>query len=100
VKIARDGYPDGRHQATAHASDLPLPAYQTSGAAGMDMAAMGIEILTEAQFGSCRRWGDFRSKTSIWVKTPPESENAAALFFAIAVTTTSSRKVVPWRAEG
>lgn len=36
----------------AHAADLPLPAYQTEGAAGMDlMAALGAQTLVLPPFG-------------------------------------------------
>jgi hypothetical protein len=39
----------------------------------MDMAAaMGIEILTEEQYRDLQELGDFDTKTSSWVKTPPE----------------------------
>ena len=39
----------------------------------MDMAAaMGIEILTEAQYRELQTLGEFDTKTSSWVKTPPE----------------------------
>ena len=37
----------------------------------MDMAAaMGIELLTEAQYLELQKFGDFDTKTSSWVKTP------------------------------
>jgi hypothetical protein len=39
----------------------------------MDMAAaMGIEILTEAQYRELQALGEFDTKTSSWVKTPPD----------------------------
>ena len=39
----------------------------------MDMAAaIGIEILTEAQYRELQTLGEFDTKTSSWVKTPPE----------------------------
>jgi hypothetical protein len=39
----------------------------------MDMAiAMGIEILTEEQYRELQGLGDFDTKTSSWLKTPPE----------------------------
>lgn len=38
-----------------------------------DLAAeMGIELLTEAEYLSLQALGDFDTKTSSWVKTPPE----------------------------
>ena len=35
-------------------------------------AAMGIEILTEAQYRELQTVGEFDAKTSSWVKTPPD----------------------------
>jgi hypothetical protein len=39
----------------------------------MDMAAaIGIELLTEEEYLELQQLGDFDTKTSSWVKTPPE----------------------------
>jgi hypothetical protein len=39
----------------------------------MDMAAaMGVELLTEEQYLELQKFGTFDTKTSTWVKTPPE----------------------------
>ena len=39
----------------------------------MDMAAaMGIELLTEEEYQELQKLGDFDTKTSSWVKTPPD----------------------------
>lgn len=35
-------------------------------------AAMGIELLTEAHYRELQRLGDFDTKTSSWVRTPPD----------------------------
>jgi hypothetical protein len=35
-------------------------------------AAMGIEILTETQYRELQTLGDFDTKTSSWVQTPPD----------------------------
>ncbi|MES3012914.1 MAG: DUF4256 domain-containing protein [Pseudomonadota bacterium] len=35
-------------------------------------AAMGIELLTEAQYRELQQLGDFDTKTSSWVRTPPD----------------------------
>lgn len=35
-------------------------------------AAMGIELLTEAQYRELQKLGEFDTKTSSWVSTPPE----------------------------
>jgi Protein of unknown function (DUF4256) len=54
-------------------------------------AAMGIEILTEAQYRELQTLGEFDTKTSSWVQTPPDIRARGGAIFAIAVTTTSSR---------
>ena len=48
----------------------------------IDMAAaMGVEILTEEQYRELQRLGEFDTKTSSWVHTPPEiRELGGALF--------------------
>jgi hypothetical protein len=48
----------------------------------MDMAAaMRIEILTEAQYRELQAVGEFDTKTSSWVKTPPDiRERGGAIF--------------------
>jgi hypothetical protein len=44
-------------------------------------AAMGIEMLTEAQYRELQTLGDFDTKTSSWVKTPADiRERGGALF--------------------
>ena len=35
-------------------------------------AAMGVELLTEEQYFDLQKLGDFDTKTSSWVKTPPD----------------------------
>jgi hypothetical protein len=48
----------------------------------LDMAAaMGIELLTEAQYRELQKLGEFDTKTSSWVETPPAiRERGGALF--------------------
>ena len=49
----------------------------------MDMAAaMGIEILTEGQYRELQTLGNFDTKTSSWVKTPPEIRKLGGAIFA------------------
>jgi len=44
-------------------------------------AAMGIALLTEAQYRELQRFGEFDLKTSSWVATPPDiRERGGALF--------------------
>ncbi len=48
----------------------------------MDMAAaMGIEILTEAQYRALQLLEDFDSKTSSWIQTPPEIRKLGGALF-------------------
>ena len=48
----------------------------------MDMAAgMGIELLTEEQYRELQKVGNFDTKTSSWVKTPPEIRKLGGALF-------------------
>jgi len=48
----------------------------------IDMAAaMGIEILTEEQYRELQKLGAFDTKTSSWVKTPPEIRKLGGALF-------------------
>lgn len=48
----------------------------------VDMAAeMGIEILTEEQYRELQKLGSFDTKTSSWVKTPPEIRKLGGAIF-------------------
>ncbi len=48
----------------------------------VDMAnAMGIELLTEEQYRELQKHGNFDSKTSSWVKTPPEIRKLGGAIF-------------------
>ncbi|HVZ55478.1 MAG TPA: DUF4256 domain-containing protein [Chitinophagaceae bacterium] len=48
----------------------------------LDMAAaMGIELLTEAQYRELQRLGDFDTKTSSWIKTPAEIRKLGGALF-------------------
>jgi hypothetical protein len=49
----------------------------------MDVAAaMGIEILTEEQYRELQELGNFDTKTSSWLKTPPEIRKLGGAIFA------------------
>lgn len=49
----------------------------------LDMAAaMGIEILTETQYRSLQKFGVFDTKTSSWIKTPPDVRTLGGALFA------------------
>lgn len=49
----------------------------------IDMAVtMGITLLTEKQYRELQKLGDFDTKTSSWVKTPPEIRKLGGALFA------------------
>lgn len=49
----------------------------------VDMAAtMGIEVLTEEQYRKLQTLGDFDSKTSSWIATPPDIRKLGGALFA------------------
>ena len=49
----------------------------------IDMTAtMGIELLTEEQYRELQKLGKFDSKTSSWLKTPPDIRKAGGAIFA------------------
>jgi len=45
-------------------------------------AAMRIEILTEEQYRGLQKLGEFDTKTSSWIKTPPEIRKLGGALFA------------------
>lgn len=48
----------------------------------IDMAAaMGIELLTEGQYRELQQLGEFDTKTSSWVRTPPEIRKLGGALF-------------------
>jgi len=48
----------------------------------MEMAtAMGIELLTEEQYRELQKLGNFDTKTSSWIKTPPEIRELGGAIF-------------------
>jgi hypothetical protein len=49
----------------------------------IDMAtAMGIDLLTEQQYRELQKLGNFDTKTSSWVKTPPDIRGLGGALFA------------------
>jgi hypothetical protein len=44
-------------------------------------AAMGIELLTEEQYRELQKFGEFDTKTSSWVKTPPDIRKLGGALF-------------------
>lgn len=48
----------------------------------LDMAAaMGVDLLTEAQYRSLQEFGSFELKTSSWIVTPPEIRRLGGALF-------------------
>lgn len=48
----------------------------------MDMAVeMGIELLSEAEYRQLQTFGDFDTKTSSWIQTPPEIRRLGGALF-------------------
>jgi hypothetical protein len=45
-------------------------------------AAMGIELLTEEQYREMQKLGNFDSKTSSWIITPPDIRKLGGAIFA------------------
>ncbi len=52
-----------------------------SGNAAEMASAMGIEMLTEAEYRALQKLGEFDTKTSSWVKTPPEVRKLGGALF-------------------
>jgi len=46
--------------------------HKPGGSAVETAAAMGIALLTEAQYRALQTLGEFDTKTSSWIETPPE----------------------------
>lgn len=44
-------------------------------------AAMGIELLTEEQYRDLQKFGEFDTKTSSWIATPPEVRSLGGALF-------------------
>lgn len=48
----------------------------------LDVAsAMGVELLTEEQYRELQKLGDFDTKTSSWIKTPPQIRKLGGALF-------------------
>src|SRR5918992_445640 len=45
-------------------------------------AAMGVELLTEEQYRELQKLGEFDTKTSSWLKTPPDIRKLGGALFA------------------
>jgi len=55
--------------------------HKPAGSAVETAAAMGIELLTEAQYRALQTLGDFDTKTSSWVHAPPDMRALGGALF-------------------
>ena len=55
--------------------------HKPRGSAVETAAAMGIGLLTEAQYRELQRLGEFDTKTSSWISTPPELRSLGGALF-------------------
>jgi len=55
--------------------------HKPTGDAVSTAAAMGIELLTEEQYRKLQKLGSFDTKTSSWIKTPPEIRSLGGALF-------------------
>ncbi len=75
--------PKGRTNVCYDREALESRKEHKPGDSATDMAAaMGIEILTEEQYRELQRLGEFDTKTSSWLKTPPEIRRLGGALFA------------------
>jgi hypothetical protein len=74
--------PKGRRSVCYDREALESRQEHRPGNSAIDLAtAMGIELLTEQQYRELQRLGDFDTKTSSWVKTPPDIRKLGGALF-------------------
>jgi hypothetical protein len=74
--------PKGRRSVCYDREALEARKEHKPAASAMDMAAaMGIELLTEEQYRELQNLGNFDTKTSSWVKTPPAIRKLGGALF-------------------
>lgn len=74
--------PKGRRSACYDRAALEARKEHKPQTNAMDMAAdMGIELLTEAAYRQLQKLGEFDTKTSSWIKTPPEIRSLGGALF-------------------
>lgn len=74
--------PTGRRNLCYDGAALSARKEHKPSGSALDMAAdMGVELLTEEQYRALQRLGDFDTKTSSWIATPPDiRRHGGALF--------------------
>ena len=74
--------PSGRRSICYDRAALDARKANKPGGNAIEMAsAMGIEMLTEAQYRELQTFGEFDLKTSSWVKTPPNVRKLGGALF-------------------
>jgi Protein of unknown function (DUF4256) len=74
--------PDGRRSLCYDREALESRKENKPLNSALDMAAsMGIDLLTEEQYRELQKLGNFDTKTSSWVKTPPEIRKRGGALF-------------------
>ena len=74
--------PAGRRNVCYDREALESRKEHKPGNSALDMAAaMGIELLTEAQYRALQKLGNFDLKTSSWLKTPAEIRKLGGAIF-------------------
>lgn len=75
--------PKGRRSICYDHEALEARKEHKPGNSAMEMANdMGIELLTEEQYRELQKLGKFDTKTSSWIKTPPEIRKLGGAIFA------------------
>ncbi len=75
--------PKGRRNVSYDREGLEARKANKPGDSAIGMAAvMGIELLTEEQYRELQKLGEFDTKTSSWVKTPPDIRKLGGALFA------------------
>lgn len=74
--------PVGRHSLCYDRAALESRKEHKPNHSAVELASeMGIELLTEQEYRELQRHGEFDTKTSSWVKTPPEIRNKGGALF-------------------
>jgi hypothetical protein len=74
--------PEGRRNVCYDREALESRKTHKPGTNAVDMAAgLGIEILSEEEYRELQKLGNFDTKTSSWVKTPPDIRKLGSALF-------------------
>ena len=74
--------PAGRRSTCYDREALEARKENKPAASAMEMAAeMGVSLLTEAQYRALQQLGEFDTKTSSWILTPPEIRRLGGALF-------------------